>query len=161
MTNSDRIPLPYPATLSDLYSFKGKAELIDDRIFLYPLMGHWPGHVKGEIMVALDRYGKQLPDSEVYGCVVYGIPRLPSGRQSFCPVLEDYQWDSEPDRRAKRADYFLAGTQIVWDVNYKTETITKYSAAIPTTPIVFKRGEIADAEPALAGWRLNVDDLFA
>jgi hypothetical protein len=40
------------------------------------------------------------------------------------------------------------------------ETVTAYFAADPLTPVVFRRGELAHAEPAVPGWRLGVDDLF-
>jgi len=36
-----------------------------------------------------------------------------------------------------------------------------YRASDPTTPTSYRRGELAEAEPALPGWRLLVDDLFA
>jgi Uma2 family endonuclease len=61
----------------------------------------------------------------------------------------------------KRKDYFFAGTQVVWDVDPKAETVTVYRLADPLTPVVFRRGDTADAEPAVPGWRLKVDDIFA
>ena len=61
----------------------------------------------------------------------------------------------------KRADYFAAGTQVVWDVDLLAEDVVrKYSASDPEHPIVFRRGEVADAEPAVPGWIMRVDDLF-
>ena len=38
--------------------------------------------------------------------------------------------------------------------------MTKYRADAPDTPVHFRRGEIADVEPAVAGWTMPVDDLF-
>ena len=39
--------------------------------------------------------------------------------------------------------------------------VRKYVPASHTTPVaVFRRGEIADAEPAVPGWRMPVDELF-
>jgi hypothetical protein len=35
-----------------------------------------------------------------------------------------------------------------------------YAAERPEAPRVFSRGETADAEPALPGWSMPVDDLF-
>jgi len=35
-----------------------------------------------------------------------------------------------------------------------------YRASDPTTAVVHRRGEIADAEPAVPGWTMAVDDLF-
>jgi Uma2 family endonuclease len=61
----------------------------------------------------------------------------------------------------KRADYFAAGTRVVWDADVlQEELIRSYSAERPDEPRLFRRGEIADAEPALPGWSLPVDDLF-
>jgi hypothetical protein len=30
----------------------------------------------------------------------------------------------------------------------------------PEHPVIFRRGEIADAEPAVSEWRMAVNDLF-
>lgn len=63
---------------------------------------------------------------------------------------------------AKRADYFATGTQVVWDVDLLgTEVIKSYDANSPDSPRIFCRGDIADAEPAVPGWRMSVDDLFS
>lgn len=116
-------------------------------------------------------------------------PLVPSGRLSFSPdaafldgpprpknmksvqasptfaveVRSENDYGPKPEREmaAKRADYFQAGTAVVWDVDPVAETVTKYTAADQTTGVVFRRGEVADAEPALPGWRLPVDALFA
>ena len=32
---------------------------------------------------------------------------------------------------------------------------------LPDQPVIFRRGAIADAEPAVPGWRMKVDDIFA
>jgi Uma2 family endonuclease len=62
---------------------------------------------------------------------------------------------------AKRADYFACGTQVVWDVDLLSEDVIKsYKASDPTHPVIFRRGDIADAEPAVPGWRMAVNDLF-
>jgi Uma2 family endonuclease len=62
---------------------------------------------------------------------------------------------------AKRADYFAAGTRVVWDVDVLREgLIHVYRAAAPDAPAVYRRGELAEAAPALPGWTFPVDDLF-
>ena len=62
----------------------------------------------------------------------------------------------------KRADYFAAGTVVVWDVDVlEQERVISYRADKPDAPSVFNRGEVADAEPALPAWSMPVDDLFA
>lgn len=62
---------------------------------------------------------------------------------------------------AKRSDYFAAGTGIVWDVDVlRDELIRVYRASAPNAPTAYRRGEIAEAEPALPGFRFAVDELF-
>lgn len=62
---------------------------------------------------------------------------------------------------AKRADYFAAGTQVVWDVDLLGEDVVRvYRSDSPNTPTSYKRGESADAEPAVPGWSMPVDELF-
>jgi Uma2 family endonuclease len=58
-------------------------------------------------------------------------------------------------------DYFAAGTRVVWDVNPRQRTVASHRADRPHEPAIFRgAGKIADAEPALPGWRVAVDDLF-
>ena len=73
----------------------------------------------------------------------------------------DYGPAAELELAAKRADYFQAGTLVVWDVDPEAETVSVYRADAPTTPTVFRRGDIADAEPAVPNWRMTVADIFA
>jgi hypothetical protein len=35
-----------------------------------------------------------------------------------------------------------------------------YKASAPDNPIIFRRGDLADAEPAVPGWHIPVDALF-
>jgi len=73
----------------------------------------------------------------------------------------DYGPAAERKMVAKRADYFAAGTKVVWDVDLLADdVIRKYSADSPDVPTVYRRGEIADAEPALPGWNFPVNELF-
>ena len=63
--------------------------------------------------------------------------------------------------RQKRLDYFAAGTLVVWDVDLLSEDVVRvYRASSPDHPTVYRRGEEAEAEPALSGWAMPVDDLF-
>ena len=74
---------------------------------------------------------------------------------------EDYALAAERAMAAKRADYFAAGTLVVWDVDVLDEYLVRvYRAADPPNPTVYRRGEDAEAEPALPGWSMPVDDLF-
>ena len=61
----------------------------------------------------------------------------------------------------KRAEYFAAGTQVVWDVDVLREHLIRVCrASAPDEPRVYRRGEVAEAEPALPGWTFPVDALF-
>jgi Uma2 family endonuclease len=73
----------------------------------------------------------------------------------------DYGPKAERDIAQKIADCFASGTQIVWDVDLLGEdTIKVYRASAPDNPTIYRRGEIAEAEPAIPGWTMPVDDLF-
>ena len=68
---------------------------------------------------------------------------------------------AEQAMAAKRTDYFACGTLVVWDVDLLTEDVVKvYRASNPDNPTIYRRGDIAEAEPAVPGWRMPVDDLF-
>ena len=73
----------------------------------------------------------------------------------------DYGRAAERAMKEKRADYFACGTLVVWDVDLQSEDVVKsYKASDPENPVIFRRGELADAEPAVPGWRMAVDELF-
>jgi hypothetical protein len=49
----------------------------------------------------------------------------------------------------------------MWDVDLQSEDVIKsYKTSDPYRPVIFRRGEVADAEPAVPGWRMAVDELF-
>jgi Uma2 family endonuclease len=68
---------------------------------------------------------------------------------------------AERETAAKRADYFAAGTLVVWDVDLLgADVVRVYRSDGPHEPAVYRRGDHAEAEPAVPGWRTPVDDLF-
>jgi Uma2 family endonuclease len=73
----------------------------------------------------------------------------------------DYGPAAEAELADKRSDYFAAGTQVVWDVDPRAECVHVYRAAQPTQPVTYRRGQVADAEPAVPGWRVAVDWIFS
>jgi Uma2 family endonuclease len=74
---------------------------------------------------------------------------------------DGYGEQAEREIEMKRHDYFAAGAIVVWDVDSLGDDVVRvYCADDPDAPSVYRRGEIADAEPALPGWRMPVDDLF-
>ena len=73
----------------------------------------------------------------------------------------DYGPKAERDIAAKRADYFAAGTKVVWDVDLLGDDVVRvYCADGPQTAKIYRRGESAEAEPAVPGWKFPVDELF-
>lgn len=74
----------------------------------------------------------------------------------------DYGAAMEREMAEKRADYFACGTVVVWDVDLiGRDTIRAFGKDDPDNPRIFRRGEAADAEPAVPGWTMAVDNLFA
>jgi Uma2 family endonuclease len=74
---------------------------------------------------------------------------------------DDYGPAAERVMAAKRARYFESGTQVVWDVDVLREELVRvYRATDPERPDVYRRGEVAEAEPAVPGWRFPVEELF-
>lgn len=163
----------------------GKAEIVDGEIVVMPPTGGLPGYVGAEIFVSLRehvrsaRIGHALPDNVGF------IVDLPN-RKSFSPdaafytgelsmgFLEgapvfavevrsegDYGAKAEQEIASKRADYFSAGTLVVWDVDLLSDDAVRvYRASDPENPTIYRRGDVAEAEPAVPGWTMAVDDLF-
>jgi Uma2 family endonuclease len=74
----------------------------------------------------------------------------------------DYGKKAEKDIATKIADYFAAGTIVAWDVDLLSEDVIKsYAKDDPDKPKIFRRGDIADAEPALPEWRMAVDEFLS
>ena len=40
------------------------------------------------------------------------------------------------------------------------DVVRVYRASAPESPTVYRRGDTAEAEPAVPGWTMPVDDLF-
>jgi len=73
----------------------------------------------------------------------------------------DYGPKAEREISEKIRDYFAAGTSVVWDVDTRGEDVVKvYHAAAPEAPTIYRRGDAAEAEPAVPGWTMPVDELF-
>jgi hypothetical protein len=68
----------------------------------------------------------------------------------------DYGKKAEKELAQKRADYFSAGTLVVWDVDMLGADVVKvYCASEPENPTIYRRGELAEAESAVPGWRAS------
>lgn len=174
------------ATLDELYAAPGKAELVDGRIVHMAPVGDGPGTAGGAIYAGLRSHARRTGTGRAYPDNVGFRVNLPH-RDSFSPdaayhtgartgmrYLEgapafaaevrsenDYGPAAERDMAAKRADYFTAGTLVVWDVDLLSNVpIRVYRASAPDTPTTYRRRETAEAEPAVPGWRFDVEDLF-
>ena len=174
------------ATIEDLYRVPGKAEIVNGELVLLMPTGDEPGYAGDEIFASLREYARKtrkgraigdnkgfrvhLPHRESFSpdAAFYIGPR--AGMRFFegAPVFavevrseNDYGPQAEREMAAKRADYFAAGTLVVWDVDLQSEDVVKvYRATAPDNPTLYQRGGIAEAEPAVPGWTMPVDELF-
>lgn len=175
------------ATIEDLRREPGKAEIVGGELIHMAPTGGRPGYAAGEIFASLraharrTRRGRAVTDNSAFRV------RLPN-RDSFSPDAAfyvgpdpgmrfyegapvfaaevrsegDYGPAAEALMAAKRRDYFAAGTLVVWDVDLLGEDVVRvYRASDPDRPAVYRRGQVAEAEPAVPGWTLPVDDLVA
>jgi Uma2 family endonuclease len=177
------------ATIEDLYNVPedGKAEIIDGELVLMSPIGDLPSTAASEVFVSLRDYARRTKTGRAYNDNAAFIVNLPN-RRSFSPDAtfyigpraggkfldgapifavevrseSDYGPRAEGKMARKRADYFAAGSLAVWDVDVLRGRVIKcYGANDPEVPRIFHCGEVADAEPALPGWTMPVDDLFA
>jgi Uma2 family endonuclease len=170
--------------IAELYKIDGKAEVIDGRIVHMSPTGGRPGRASLRICRSLEDMEGQL-GGYAYPDNVAFLVDLPH-RNSFAPDVAfsnqqpsmkfvkgapifavevrsegDYGPAEELKMTKKRADYFAAGTKVVWDVDLLGEDVVrKYTVESQAAPTVYRRGELADAEPALSGWNFAVDELF-
>ena len=90
--------------------------------------------------------------------------KVPQGAPVFAVEVcseDDYGPAAEAEMAGKRRDYFAAGTQVVWDTDVlRSEVVNVYRANDPSSPTVYRRGQLVEAEPAVPGWTIPVDDLF-
>lgn len=144
-----------------------------------------PGYAGAEVFASLREYAKRTGTGHAVADNVGFIVDLPN-RKSFSPdaafytgelsmgFLEgapvfavevrsegDYGARAERDMADKRADYFSAETLVVWDVDLLDDDVVRvYQASDPERPTVYRRGDVAEAEPATPGWSMEVYNLF-
>lgn len=176
------------ATIEDLYHVpdNGKAEIVNGEVLLMSPTGKKPSRAAFKISLRLYEFeqstGTGIAVSDNVGFKV----NLPN-RKSFSPDAafyvgedpgmkffesapvfavevrseNDYGSAAEREIKEKIADYFAAGTLVVWDVDLLgNDVVRAYRADNPLRPDIYRRGETANAEPALSGWAMAVDDLF-
>ena len=179
------LPLGREATLDDLWEVEGKAELINGEIVpmtpIFSLVGratsliwrslnayeqHFRGYALQEpVGYIIHTPGEQMliPDVSWWTGELSG-KRMLEGPPALAVEVRgdsDYGPTAERALAVKRGLYFVAGTQVVWDVDVLREQVIRvYRASEPDTPVVYRRGEVAEAEPAVPSWRFPVDELF-
>jgi Uma2 family endonuclease len=180
------VRLEREATDEDLYRVEGRAELVDGRIVHMSPTGF--GHSRAAVRIwrSLDQYeavvggGYAISDNTAF---VIKTPKLRTfspdaawwvgtpvaaeflrGAPLFAAEVRsesDYGLAAERAMALKRAAYFAGGTQVVWDVDVLRDHLVRvYRVEDPENPTVYRRGETAEAEPAVPGWSMPVDDLF-
>jgi Uma2 family endonuclease len=176
------------ATIEDLYRVPddGKAEIVNGEVVLMSPTGAAPNFAAGEIFASLREYSRRTksgravtdnagfkvslphreslsPDAAFYTGRVSGM-KFFEGAPAFAAGVRsenDYGPNAEREIARKIADYFAAGTQVVWDVDLLgKDTVKVYRSSDPNNPTIYRRGEIAEAEPAVPGWTMSVDELF-
>ncbi len=172
-----------PATL---LNHPGKAEIVNDQLLEMSPTGFIPGFAAGQIFVSLTEYSFRNRSGYAVSDNVGFLVNLPN-RKSFSPdaafhtgrptgmkFLEgapvfavevrsegDYGPAAEAEMAAKRADYFAAGTLVVWDVDMLSSDVVRvFRDDSPDKPVRYRRGERAEAEPAVPGWSMEVEALF-
>lgn len=171
------------ATIEDLDKVDQKAELVDGEIILMSPTGSLPGYAGDEIFSSLRTYSREKGIGRAVGDNKAFVVDLPK-RKSFSPDAafyigpdagmkffqgapvfavevrseNDYGPGAEQAMAQKRADYFAAGTLVVWDVDLLSEDVVRaYHGDMCS---IYRRGDIANAEPAVPGWTMPVADLF-
>jgi Uma2 family endonuclease len=176
------------ATIEDLSRVpeNGKAEIVNGELILMPPTGDLPSTAAFNIASSLREFarGKKIgraypdntgykvnlpdrdsfsPDASFYTGKSTGMKFLEGAPVFAVEVRSEYDYGKKAEDAIskKRSDYFAAGALVVWDVDLLSEDIIKvYRASDPNNPIIYRRGEIAEAEPAVPGWSMPVDDLF-
>jgi Uma2 family endonuclease len=173
------------ATIEDLLKVKQKAEIVNGEIILMSPTGSLPGYAGDEILSSLRDYSKRQKYGRAVGDNKGFLVNLPH-RESFSPdaafyigmdsgmkfyqgapvfAVEvrsegDYGPRAEREMAAKRSDYFATGTLVVWDVDLLSEDVVRVYRAADKGPTIYRRGQVAEAEPAVPGWTMPVDNLF-
>jgi Uma2 family endonuclease len=179
------IPLGRKATIEDLGITKLKAEIVSGELIVIGPPCLRTARAAGKLSISLhdyaDRHGGYASGS--LAAYIVDLPHrlaicpdaswfagpawddFPRGAPTFAVEIRErseHGPDFESRFAAKRADYFAAETKVVWDVDVLggDDVVRVYRAGDPENPTIYRRGEIAEAEPAVPGWRMPVDELF-
>jgi len=175
------------ATVDDLYRVpdNAKAELVGGELVRMSPTGTLPSAASGAIYASLRQHQRTHGGGRAYAENTGFLVNLPHRRSlspdaafhrdtrlsmkfaDGAPVFAaevrsegDYGPRAEDELADKRADYFAAGTLVVWDVDLLGEDVVRVYRASSPEPTIYRRGQTAEAEPAVSGWRMAVDELF-
>lgn len=145
------------ATIEDLLKVDQKAEIVNGEILIMSPTGSLPGYAGDEIFSSLREYSKQRkygravsdnkaflvnlpyrksfsPDAAFYVGIDSGM-KFYQGAPVFAAEVRSeghYGPGAERVRASKRADYFAAGTLVVWDVDLLSDDIVRVHRASDT-----------------------------
>jgi Uma2 family endonuclease len=154
----------WDATVDDLSRVPGKAELVDGVLIMMTPGGGTHEFAAGAIHASLFEYARRTKNGIALPDNVGFIVNLPN-RRSFSPDAafwtggpltrkfldgapifavevrseEDYGPSAERALAAKRADYFAAGTLVVWDVDLESAVVRVYRSTDPSTAETYGR----------------------
>ncbi len=174
------------ALVEALYSVDGKAEIVHEEIVRMSAASDSHSRASGEVYFSLRKYEEEhgggrafadncgflcnlphrwsfSPDAAWYTGPPAGEEFLPEPPVFAVEIRSKSEYGEMAEERIaeKRAEYFAAGTQVVWDVDlFRDKCIRVYRAENPEEATTFGRGDTADAEPAVPGWTLAVDKLL-
>ncbi len=182
------MPSKNKATIADLHRVPEhrKAEIINGELVVMAPTVAASNYAAGEIFASLREYARRnkrgravtdnagfkvnlphrdsfSPDAAFFIGEATGLTFF-EGAPIFAAEVRsetDYGSAAESETAKKRTDYFAAGTRVVWDVDLLSPAVVKvYRATDPDNPTSYERGQLAEAEPAVPGWTMPVDDLF-
>ena len=152
------------ATIEDLYKVDQKAELVNGEIILMSPTGSLPGYAGDEVFSSLREFSRRKGFGRAVGDNKAFVVDLPH-RKSFSPdaafytgpdtgmkfyqgapvfAVEvrsegDYGPEAERQMLQKRADYFAAGTVVVWDVDLLSADVVRvYRAGDHDAPTIYQ-----------------------
>jgi len=154
------VPLGREATIDDLAISDLKTEIVGGKLVVIGPSGDGAGGASGAISFSLGLYQRQHGGGRAFGSRVAYVVDLP-GCGALCPDASWYvgpRWSYHPQdapvfaaevrdaidvgpaadeqMSAKRADYFAAGTKVVWDVDVLggEDVVRVYRRTIPSIP---------------------------
>lgn len=175
--------------IAELYKIDGKAEIVDGEIVHMSPASPRHGRVSARICRSLEKVGAALggcayPDNVGF---VVDLPHRKTFSPDAAfncsppPANDDFEFaEGAPDfaveirskndygpaakkaMAAKRDDYFAASTKVVWDVDLLDENavVRVYRQGETSPSATYARTDSAEAEPAVPGWTMPVNELF-